>query len=839
MKRTFLKTVFKDLKRNISRFVAIIAIVGLGVGLLIGLLSSTPDLQYSANEFYNETNIHDILIKSTVGFSDDDIKKLKVDLNSASYVEGYHQNDYEIVKDEQKVSVRLIAGDIENGNIDKIKLIKGKYPSNKNECVVLNRGIYSNIDCLNESVSIDGKDYKIVGICDSSVYYYKIYEPSTVGSGILDTVIYIDSTYHSDLPITDVVITTNNKSSFRFDQEYFNSLSALKKEIEDNENNYLESRFEELKTEAFNQAYPLVRASYELEIRKKIDPTLPIEVINQIVEAELLNSEADIIKAANEIVLENTSDISLDWYILDLKSNASYVAFKSNSKKVDDIAIVFPFFFFFIAALIALTSITRMVSEDRSNIGTLKSLGYSNKVILSKYLFYALFACAIGSILGILLGVYLLPYIIYGCYDSLFVMPKGYFNWNALAVSLSTIAMTATIFLVMIFVCLRSLKEKPNCLLVPKAPKPGKRILLERIGFIWKHLKFKHKSALRNVFRFKRNLIMMIVGVGGCTGLMLVALGLNDSLASLSKDQYDTVIKYDFKITTEQAVDLSFLSDSKSTYVYEEKGTASADSEYEIEIIYADSDINEYIGISENAFNTGDVIISRQLYEKFNLKKGSLFNVSIESESKEYKISGVFDNYIGNYIIINSPKEETNQCLIKLGRTDKENYNSIVSKIYSLPNVSQINDMSQTRKTYDSMTESTTLIVYVIILFSGALAVIVIYNLTNININERIKEIATLKVLGYQPAEVLGYVYREITFMSILGILFGFVLGVVLNIFVMNKLSSPGQYFSASINPLYFLYAALITIAFVLLVFVFFIDKFKKIKMVESLKCVD
>ena len=483
-----------------------------------------------------------------------------------------------------------------------------------------------------------------------------------------------------------------------------------------------------------------------------------------------------------------------------------------------------------------------MVSEDRMSIGTLKSLGYANTTILSKYLFYALFSCLIGAGLGIISGVYILPIVIYNCYVTLFVLPTGVFAWNPLIISLASISMVLTIFIVMIFVCLKTLKERPNALLVPKAPKAGKRILLERINILWSHLKFRYKSALRNVFRFKRNLIMMIVGIGGCTGLLLVGLSLNDSMGSLSRVQYDEILKYDFLLETDSKIDLDFLSDSTYFSFRRDIGNIADNTEYNVSIFYTDENILNYLDLNTSNFADDAVIISFQLAKAFNLKTGDDITLDIDGENQIFKVTGVFDNYIDNYVIVNRElvsNVSNNAIMIKLGEEDKLNYDSIVKKLYSLDIGMQIEDKLQTRKNYDSMVGSIKTIVLVVILCSGALAMIVIYNLTNININERIKEIATLKVLGYQKFEVLGYIFREIIFMSVLGILFGFVLGPILSYFVMDRISSAGHYFSPYISWYNFIYAFLITLIFVLLIVVLFIKKIKGIKMVESLKCVD
>lgn len=445
----------------------------------------------------------------------------------------------------------------------------------------------------------------------------------------------------------------------------------------------------------------------------------------------------------------------------------------------------------------------------------------------------------IGSAGGLLLGVYGIPMVVYYAYNSLFQLPTGVFRWHSWCVLLSSISMGVTIFIVMLAVCLKALSEKPNALLVPKAPRAGKRILLERIGIFWKKLKFKYKSSIRNVFRFKRNLVMMVIGIGGCTGLMLVGLGLKDSLSGSSELQYEKVLTYDFSLGIKQEVHLDYLTDSTMLYLYQEEGKVKENKEYEVSILYTDSMILDYMNLNVDELPQAGVIISSDLANKFHLKKNSKIEIEVNSKRKEFIVSSVFENYIGNYIITSKSNEDINTMLVKLGPKDKESYDTIVQKIYETNEINSVVDLASSKELYMTLTNGTELVILLIIFCSGLLAIIVIYNLTNININERIKEIATLKVLGYQKIEVLGYIYREIIMMSVFGILFGFGLGPLLNIFIMQQISSPGQCFPSTISGINFLYAFLITAIFVGIVLLFFIPKMRKIKMVESLKSVE
>lgn len=816
MKKTFIKTIFRDFKKNFTRLIAIVAIVALGVGFLIGLLSSTPDLQDSMDKYYDEYDMYDVLLKSTIGFSSNDVTSLAEDIQEIEKIEGYASIDSMGTYATKEVSTRVICTE-ETTSLNQKKIILGRMPTSSIECVVQNLGIFLDKNPIGDKIEIGDEIYTIVGVCNSPVYYYRMQENTQIGNGILDVVLY---TIGNNFPITDIAITfkgADKRHSFK--KEYFSYIEPFEKRLTDLSFSYLDQRLNSLYEEAFKEARKVLEDN----------PSIPSSMIDQILESQ----KEDIKKTVDEQFSE------LKWYVLNRKSNLSYIAFNENSTKVDKVAIIFPFFFFFIAALIALTSITRLVYEDRGAIGTLKSLGFSNSRILNKYLIYAIFACLIGSAGGLLLGVYGIPMVVYYAYNSLFQLPTGVFRWHSWCVLLSSISMGVTIFIVMLAVCLKALSEKPNALLVPKAPRAGKRILLERVGIFWKKLKFKYKSSIRNVFRFKRNLVMMVIGIGGCTGLMLVGLGLKDSLSGSSELQYDKVLTYDFSLGIKQEVHLDYLTDSTTLYLYQEEGKVKENKEYEVSILYTDSMILDYMNLNVDELPQTGVIISSDLANKFHLKKNSKIEIEVNSKSKEFIVSSVFENYIGNYIITSKSNEAINTMLVKLGPKDKGSYDTIVQKIYETNEINSVVDLASSKELYMTLTNGTELVILLIIFCSGLLAIIVIYNLTNININERIKEIATLKVLGYQKIEVLGYIYREIIMMSVFGILFGFGLGPLLNIFIMRQISSPGQCFPSTISGINFLYAFLITAIFVGIVLLFFIPKMRKIKMVESLKSVE
>ncbi len=835
----YLKYVCRGFKGNLSRFIAVIAIVALGVGFLVGLLSASGDLYSSVDDMYDEFQMMDINIKSTIGFHKDTLIELEKTTNAI--VVGEYQYEQKAVINNQNLNVRVIDHDF-TSKINQIEILEGRLPRNKDECVVIqDNNIYHKLE-IGSTIEME-TNYTVVGVIKSPLFFAKEKEYNLSGTNRIDLIMYLDSAYQDLETITDVYLYYPQLKDYNsFEDSYFTKLSQYEAEIEAIQEIELLRQKKELEKEIYTKIYATTKETIRQEL---LDKNLPEAMVDTILN-EQMNSKDVLQKIEEETNKQLESLIQKNgyaWHILDKKSNLSYVSYSQNTEKIDKIAVVFPVFFYFIAALVALTTITRLVEEERTSIGLLKSLGYSKAKITSKYCIYALVCSIIGSAVGIVLGIFILPYVIHFAYKTLFVLPNCVFEFNILVNLLSVVAMILTILVVALYVSLKTLKERPSALLLPKAPKPGKRILLERIPFIWRKTKFKYKNTLRNIFRYKKNLIMMMIGVGGCVALLLCAFGIENSIGSIGDSQYEKILLYDIKVNvdTDTKIEIDKYDEiDKYIGVQLEEIHFKDDKDYDIIKVTSNESLKDFLSLKDLKgrtieLNSGDVILSEQLAKKFKLKKGSTF--IFENDSKEYTVSNICKNYIGNYVYIYEDEFKENAYLINLNNSSSET--ELVEELSGLEGVKSIEVKSQLRTSYDSMSDSLTLIVMVIILCSGALAIIVIYNLTNININERVKEIATLKVLGYQRKEVCGYIYREIFLMSLLGILAGFVIGPLLFKFIIYNIQSPGLIFTDTLHPLYYLYAFLITIVFIGIVDLLFIPKIKKIKMVESLKCVD
>lgn len=836
---TYIKYIRRDFKNNLSRFIAVVAIITLGIGFLVGLRTSSSDILSSVNNSYVDTNIYDINLKSSIGFSEETLKSLN-NANSTSLA-AYISEDLNSTLNGKLLSTRLISTPLSTGTLNKTVLLSGRYPNKANECVVLDSsGVYSkaNINDLikvKDSVSSKFTTYTVTGIVSSSVYLSKFKELNLMASNQLDLILFVDSTLEDFPLITDIYIKYESISTDHFNDSYFRTLNSYKEQLESSSNNMISIRrtdiIESIKSEISLKLEKSIRDSFIGSNASSIE-------IDKAVKSELLLKENYILEEARS-EYDNTYSKKEDIYILDLKSNQSYVTLKESTSKIDKVATFFPIFFYFIAALVALTTITRLVDEERNTIGIFKSLGYSKFKIVLKYLIYAVFVSILGSILGNLIGIFLLPYVIFNSFSNIYVLPPIVYNVVSAINLSSVIIMIATITLVSLYVALETLKERPANLLLPKAPRPGKRIFLEHINFIWKRTPFKYKNMLRNIFRYKKNLVMMMIGVGGCVALLLTSFSVREEFSKLATVQFSDVVLYDLEANSSDSnLMLENTEGIKTSTGVNKKNIYLDDSrDYQISRIITGTELFSDFNFTNKKttldFKDGDVFIDRQTSDEFNLELGE--TLELNDLDTKYTITGIFENHVKNYIFIydTSSKEVVNTYFINLdeGASSKD----VTDQLESL-DISKIEVISQVKESYEEMLRSIVLILIVVIISSAILAIIVIYNLTNINISERIKEIATLKVLGYQNTEVYGYIYREVFLLSLFGVLFGFILGPILNTFVIATVQTPGYFLNNNIHSIYYLYSFIITLFIVIIVDLLFIKKIKNISMALSLK---
>lgn len=591
-------------------------------------------------------------------------------------------------------------------------------------------------------------------------------------------------------------------------------------------------------------------------------------------EVEFADAEAQLADAQAEV--DDIATMDADVYALDLKKNIGAESFRSDAGRMDQIAQVFPLLFFLVAALVSLTTMTRMVDEERVLIGTFKALGYSNGRIASKYLVYAVVASGVGSIVGIVLLSQFLPWFIMNAYAIIYVVPCRPTPIDPalflLAAGLSVgITVAATLFAAM-----ATLREKPAALMLPRAPKAGKRILLERIRPLWSRMSFSWKVTARNLFRYKRRFFMAIIGIAGCTGLLLTGLGLQNAINDIIDKQYGELYHYnaivrmdsDVADAEKNAVAERVEADSegpKAWVLTENKivRTPGASDEIDQRVeLNVPQDTQEFgnfntlrtrVGHKPLAIDDEGVLISEKLATKLGVSVGDSIAIYHEDaignatgEGREVRVSGIMENYVAQYVLMSpalyestmgeAPSYATLLANVAEGDDVREAFSD---DVLAMDGVKTVTYNDETINSYRSMLKSVDSVVVVLVVAAALLAFVVLYNLTNINITERVREIATLKVLGFTPHEVNAYIYRETMLLSLIGAFVGLFLGIAMEGFVVITAEVDQVMFGREIHALSFVIAFALTMLFSVIVTLAMKFKLKKIDMVESLKSVD
>ena len=553
-----------------------------------------------------------------------------------------------------------------------------------------------------------------------------------------------------------------------------------------------------------------------------------------------------------------------EWFLLTRSENVSYASFEMNIEKVDAVAKVFPVFFFLVAALVALTTMTRMVEEDRLQIGTLKALGYGKGSIMAKYLLYALAASVLGSAFGLAVGLTLLPTVIWNAYTMMYELPKLYCLFNARFALFSSLTAIACVLAATLNACWATLQEVPAQLMLPRAPKAGKRIFLEYIPFIWRRMKFTHKVAARNLLRYKKRFFMTVTGIAGCTALLLTGFGLHDSISDIVYKQFGDIFLYDVSITVKDAAKAEsgaladVLADGDAVkdalLVHQEKITSHFNGEaFSTYLMVPENsagfpdfvDLHTRKGGTPVPFSETGVVITEKMAERGGFNIGSQITLeNADGDTGTFTVDGIAENYVENYVYLSAETYEHgfgaapvfNTVLAISADPSGEGRDALSARLLGTDGVSSVSFTSDLKTSFSGMLQKIDIIVVVLIVAAGLLAYVVLYNLTNINIAERVKEIATIKVLGFYDKEVYAYVYRENIVLSLIGTLTGLVLGIFLHMFVIYTVEVDATMFGRSIKFWSYAASAGLTILFSLLVNLAMRRKLRNISMVESMK---
>lgn len=781
MKKLLKETIVCMVKTS-KRFISILVIVLLGVGFFAGIRAVAPDMKNTLDDYYEKTNMYDIYIASNYGIREETIDELKKDYD----IEAVYNFDAITTKKED-YATKIISYDKDN-KINIPKLVKGKMPETADEVVIDND--YRNEIKIGDKLTVDSEIIKnktvtVTGYVESPLYISTERDSTNLLSGTIDYYLYMNDE-NIISPIKTAAYIKLNTNESRFSKQYEEIVKNAKKDI------------------------------------KK--------------------------------TLKEEKQPGENWYVLDIDSNVGFYQYEQDTQRIDNVAKVFPLVFFIVAVLICLTTMTRMVEEERSQIGTLKALGYNDISIMFKYILYAALATIIGSMIGVAIGYRILPDLCFEMYKNMYRLGNIKLSYySSLTFQGMMIALLCTLGAT-IYTCRKTLKESPANLLRPVAPPPGKRVLLERIKLVWNHLSFSYKVTVRNVFRYKKRFLMTIIGIAGCTGLILAGFGLKDCIVKMVPHQYEEIFTYQAKIhlneeKTDETIDK--IKENKKIKnileVQEESVTIdNKNTNQSVTLVIPKDDPKEFIKLQNRKTKeqydlTDGLIITEKLAKLLEVEENDILKFSGTDTYKE-KVAHITENYLFHYIYLSKTsykKDEYNTLLIKTKSMTEKEEKALANELKEIPGISSITFTSSTRHVFDDTMDSFAYVSLILIVSAGALAFVVLYNLSSVNISERRRELATIKVLGFYDKEVYQYINRENTILTLIGILLGLGIGNILTMYIIKTCEIDMLMFDTTIAWPSYLYAILITMSFAILVNIILYFSLKKIDMIESLKSIE
>jgi len=774
--KKFTKLIFRETWTLFPKLLAIVLIVALGVGFTLGLMTAAPNLHYSVEKFYEDTNAADAMI---IGgpFSDEIINDIK-NHPLIDDVYPYFSFDGDVdFRGEKKLARINVINFKEEISINKLTIIEGRLPNPDSETieVVIEQKQPFLVDVpLGYITTFMDKTIEVVGIVHNPWYFAFVEEISHTEQRPIEIIVYADESLQNEKTYTNILITLNN-----------------------------------------SKKYKLFSRSYRDFLQEKID---------------ILQKEYP------------------ELYFIRLDMNQSYAKYLSDVGITEAVSLLFPVFFLMVTVLVTMASMMRIVEDQRNQIGTLRSLGFGNLKILSKYIIYSLISSGLGTIIGIGGGVYFIPRIIYNVYSTVYNLPsfsiQYYFNYT----SIISVIMIASVVTVTILSVYNHLKEKPTELLRPKVPKSGKKIFIEKIPFIWKRLKFKYKSTFRNIFRYKRNLFLTLIGIAGSTALLLAGFGVKDSVDLAGKYQYDDILSYDLEVSINKQTEISEIANFNFIYVFSMTAQLQNKNKDFITVLsFEDSSrINEFINFRNKnkknfEFTKDSVIITKQFASKHNLSVGDKIKLSISNQTIELTITHIQDYYFGNNVYIAKEILEQyvtldyNKIYVITDLTNQEK-DVLKQKLENNSSITKVALKEDFKYMYDQTSKSLSSIIIMMVVFSCALALVINYNLILINIHTRTREIATLKVLGYQEFEVSGYVFRETFIISLAAILIGILLGKTLHFSIISIIDVDGVILANEIKSLSYILTFILSLVFLGIEYFLSLPQTRKINMIEALK---
>lgn len=935
--RALRKDLFMEIKNNIGRFLSIFVIVALGVALFAGIRGTKKDMTDTGDAYADDGKLADLKVVSAAGFTEDDIKSMR-GLSRVGKVVGTKSLDALCETDDEKKVIRVMTV---TDDINRLSLSSGRFPKKNGECVMDEDFLQSSDFKIGDKITLTGgegnsltdsvkhSEFKIVGGATSPLYFASDRGSSMVGDGTADAFMAVrEDEFLSDVYTEAYVAVNGAAEKSAFTDEY----DSLTEDAADKISRLGDERVK-IRVEEILASRAAARDSSSAESLSGASDPAQREMTGAAgISASGRSGQALSLASGGAAIGEEELSEYLTWRVSDRGSFvADYEGFGENADRVSALSLVFPSIFFLVAALISLTAMTRMIDDERLQIGALKALGYGKGAVLAKYLSYAVVATVGGGLFGFAIGGKLFPFIIIEAYKTVFYrhIPQMVLVYPWADGILAILAALACTCGAVLFSCYRSLSEQPAALMRPKAPKSGKRILLERVKFIWKRLGFMGKATMRNIFRYKKRFFMTLFGVGGCMALVIVGFGLRDSINDIARIQYDSLQLYDAAVYLKpDATDKEAPSGSKtggetspepsseslssaetqSAETQSEKarsgetsselsspaGTTSTESSPEDQVadfLRTNEDVEAFnaarfeSATAKSGDGKEDVTVvtlkdkksadgfflfrSRRTKEEYRLtndgviltekaaavlgvKKGENIKISRGDEkAAKVKVTDVCENYVGHFVYMTEKcyadvfggMSGHNVILLEMkpdaALKNEESAKVTCEELLKSGNVLSVQYSSGLGERISKILTALDKVIVVLVTLAGMLFFAVLYNLNNINITERRRELATLKVLGFHDFQVAAYIYRENIILTVFGMVLGCLLGKLLHYFTIKTVEIDTAMFGRDISAASYLIGAAATVVFSLIVNAVMYFNVKRIDMVESLKSIE
>ena len=918
MKSAMKKDFWREIKHTKSRFFSIMILVALSVAFLSGLKATAPDMKQTGDNYLDSLHLADIQVLSTLGLTEDDIDALRAQ-DGIENAEGEYVIDAFADSGSAEAVVKVLS--LSEAGINDVLLCGGRLPERADECVVEENMLELLDISIGDTITLEpdsklddalaGEEYTVVGTIRSPVYIAVERGTSTIGSGTVKAYLYLPrEAFTLDYYTAAYVRVSGAAEMTAFYSDYDDYIDAVIDELEpfgdarsqlrhddlvDEATEKLDDAQKELDDAKAEADEKLGDAQKELsDARRKLDDGWKdyydgeaqyADGVKELSDAytELTDGERDYRKGLREYAdgkaeadekiadaqekitdaRRKVADIdSCEWYIFSRSYNPGYTGFGQDADRMANLASVLPIIFFLVAALVCLTTMTRMVEEQRVQIGALKALGYSRLAISWKYIGYGLLPSLVGGVLGLVIGYILFPKMIFTAYQIMYQMPDIELHAYTDISLFSVLAAVACTTVATLWACLATLRETPASLMRPRTPKAGKRVFLEYIKPLWRRMSFIHKVTARNLFRYQKRFWMTVIGIGGCTALIIAGFGMRSSLLFTMSRQYDELFHYSAQVTLadnalpeERAAVEDFLAGDSRVVNYIPCAASSAtvvtpsySTTAYVEVMASD-EIGKVVDLfdykSGDPITMGDegVYIDQKLSELLKVSVGDTFFLDGDVRG-DVTVAGIYEHYTGHFIYMTPgyyenalhADGEPNAYLLNFTSDDTDTCNAIFEKLLDMSGVATTSRMRDTQDTYMHSMERVDFVVVIIILAAAALAMVVLFNLSNINITERQRELATIKLLGFYDGEVSAYVYRENIVLTVFGILMGCFMGHWLHIYLVRSTEIDLMMFGRQTEWTAYVYAAILTMLFSVAVNILAHFRMKKIDMVESLK---